>query len=78
MKAFNEFYLSSKRIFWAVNFGFAIAVILLIGFSFNFPLREILIQLGIGIVMTFVLAWICGGYNQIRQNYLRRHSKDRS
>ncbi len=77
MKTFNEFYLSSKRIFWAVNFGFAIAVILLIGFSFNFPPEEILIQLGIGVILTFVSVWVFGGYNQIRQNYLRRHSKDR-
>lgn len=75
MKNFNGFFISSKRIFWMVNFSFCIAVILLIGFVFQFDATEMLIQLSIGISMTFLLIWILGGYSRIRQNYLQRVNK---
>lgn len=72
MKKFNEFYISSDRIFWAVNFATAILVVLLIGFLFDFEANEILIQMAIAIAMTFVLVWVLGGYNLIKSNYLKR------
>ena len=72
MKKFNEFYISSNRIFWAVNFATAILVVLLIGFLFDFEANEILIQMAIAIAMTFVLVWVLGGYNLIKSNYLKR------
>ncbi len=72
MKSFNEFYISSERIFWTVNFAFAIMIVLLIGFTFNFGINEIFIQLGIAIAMTFLLVWILGGYKKIKSNYLAR------
>lgn len=75
MKKFNDFYISSNRIFWAINFGTAILIVILIGFLFNFKLNEILIQMAIAIVMTFLLIWILGGYSQIRLNYIKRQNK---
>lgn len=72
MKSFNEFYISTERIFWAVNFAIAIMIVLLIGFTFNFGINEIFIQLGIAIAMTFLLVWILGGYKKIKSNYLER------
>jgi hypothetical protein len=77
MKSFNEFYIRSERIFWAVNFAFAIMIVLLIGFTFNFGINEIFIQLGIAIAMTFLLVWILGGYKKIKSNYLERKSNRR-
>lgn len=75
IKKFNDFYISSNRIFWAINFGTAILIVILIGFLFNFKLNEILIQMAIAIVMTFLLIWILGGYSQIRLNYIKRQNK---
>lgn len=72
MKNFNEFYISSIRIFWAVNFSFAFLVVFLIGFLFDFEIREILIQLVISIIMTFVMTWVLGGYHKIKSTYLER------
>ena len=75
MKSFNDFYISTERIFWAINVASVILIVLLIGFIFNFELREILIQLGLGITTTFVLVWILGGYNKIKNDYIQRQTK---
>lgn len=74
MKSFNEFYLRSERIFWAVNLAFAILIVLIIGFTFNFSISEIFIQLAIAVTMTFLLVWILGGYKKIRSNAWERNS----
>lgn len=74
MKKFNEFYISSALIFFAINFATAILVVLLIGFIFDFNLNEILIQMAIAEVMTLILIWILGGYKQISLNYKKRQN----
>ena len=78
MTKFNEFYISSSRIFWTINFTFSILVVLIIGFLFDFEIGEILIQMLIGIIMTFVLIWILGGYNKIKSKYLERQNGKQS
>jgi|GEM_PF-2332909 len=75
MSTFNQFYISSSRVFWAINFAFAILVVLLIGFVFNFEAREILIQLLIAIVMTIALIRFLGGFKKIKAGYLKRQMK---
>lgn len=72
MKTFNQFYISSSRVFWAINLAFATLVVLLIGFVFSFEAREILIQLLIAVAMTFVVVWILGGFKKIKENYIKR------
>ena len=75
MKKWNEFYLSTVRIFWMVNLGFCIALVLLFNFIADSDVNEILLQCGIALVMTFVLVWILGGYKKIRADYQKRISK---
>jgi hypothetical protein len=69
MKRFNKLWLSTQRIFWAINIGFAILSAILAGFIFNFDLHEIWIQMGISISMLFPLVWIVGGYKKLKSTY---------
>ena len=78
MKSIIDFYFSPGRVFWAINFAEITLVVLLIGFIFQFERSEILIQLGIGIITTFVLVWILGGYKKLKQDYIKRQSQQRT
>jgi VIT1/CCC1 family predicted Fe2+/Mn2+ transporter len=69
MRNILDFYLSKNYIFHMLNIVFAVLIPLLICFIFSFSLKEILIESIIGIIMTFILTSILGGYKKLKEGY---------
>lgn len=61
-----DFYLSSKYIFYIMNIILAVIIpVITIMIFFECPIREMIIESVIGIIMIFII----GGYENLKQGY---------